>query len=139
MHLLTALSQALHLAAFVPNSDGHYRLSFDDISVELYLSHGWLIIESDLKCDLSKGLNYQQETALEKIMQLSLVNVRANTSTLAINEEGRLTLVQRTEVDISPATFIHMVNCQVDIADKYQEVMQLHTVASSDQNRVWLP
>ncbi|QDO86341.1 hypothetical protein FM037_27590 [Shewanella psychropiezotolerans] len=137
--LLAALSDDLNQAIFVVNSDGRYSLSFDDVSVEFYLSHGWLIIESDLKCDLSQGLNYQQESALEKVMQQALVNVRSHASVLAINEMNRLTLVQRVEAEVLPSAFITMVNHQVDIAERYQELMQQHTLASSDQNRVWLP
>ncbi|AQS40616.1 Tir chaperone protein (CesT) family [Shewanella psychrophila] len=137
--LLASLSEDLNQASFVANSDGRYNLSFDDVAVEFYLSHGWLIIESDLNCDLSQGLNYQQESALEKIMQQALVNVRAHTSVLAINEMNRLTLIQRVEAEVLPSTFITMVNHQVDIAERYQELMQQHTLSSSDQNRVWLP
>ncbi|NRB24694.1 CesT family type III secretion system chaperone [Shewanella sp.] len=137
--LLLALSEDLNQEAFVADSDGRYSLSFDDVSVEFYLSHDWLIIESDLNCDLSQGLNYQQENALEKVMQQALVNVRSHASVLAINEMKRLTLVQRASADVLPATFITMVNHQVDIAERYQALMQQHTLASSGHNRVWLP
>ncbi|NRD71738.1 CesT family type III secretion system chaperone [Shewanella sp. VB17] len=138
-NLMTVLSTNLNHSGFLANSEGRYRLSFDQVSVELYQSHGWVIAESDLQLEVTLGLNYQQEMALEKVMQQALINVRNHNSIIAINGQGKLTLVQRVRQDVSTDLFISMVNNQVDIAEKYQQLMQLHTLVGSNLNHVWLP
>jgi len=137
--LMAALSDELNREIFIANSEGRYSLTFDDISVELYQSHGWLVAESELELDLASGLNYQQEAALEKVMQQALINVRKNNAIVAINERNKLTLVQRVDSNVSAASFISMINDQVDIAEKYQQLVQQHTLAGSNLNNVWLP
>jgi len=137
--LMAALSDELNREIFIANSEGRYSLTFDDISVELYQSHGWLVAESELEFDLASGLNYQQEAALEKVMQQALINVRKNNAIVAINERNKLTLVQRVDSNVSAASFISMINDQVDIAEKYQQLVQQHTLAGSNLNNVWLP
>lgn len=137
--LMAALSDELNREIFIANSEGRYSLTFDDISVELYQSHDWLVAESELELDLASGLNYQQEAALEKVMQQALINVRKNNAIVAINERNKLTLVQRVDSNVSAASFISMINDQVDIAEKYQQLVQQHTLAGSNLNNVWLP
>lgn len=136
---MAALSDELHRERFIANSEGRYSLTFDDISVELYQSHDWLVAESELELDLASGLNYQQEAALEKVMQQALINVRKNNAIVAINERNKLTLVQRVDSNVSAAGFISMINEQVDIAEQYQQLVQQHTLAGSNLNNVWLP
>lgn len=137
--LMAAFSDELNREIFIANSEGRYSLSFDDISVELYQSHGWLVAESELELDLASGLSYQQEAALEKVMQQALINVRKHNAIVAINERNKLTLVQRVDSNVSAASFISMINDQVDIAEKYQQLVQQHTLAGSNLNNVWLP
>ncbi|MBB1268999.1 CesT family type III secretion system chaperone [Shewanella sp. SR44-3] len=138
-NLMSALSTKLNKAPFMANDQGRYRLAFDDVSVEVYQSHEWLIVESDLQLELSSGLNYQQEAALEKAMQQALVQVRNSSAILAINDQDKLTLAQKESMNISHFGFIAMINHQVDAAEKYQQVIQQHTLASSNLNNVWLP
>ena len=138
-NLMMALSANVNQSRFIANSEGRYRLSFDQVSVEIYQSHGWVIAESDLQLEVTAGLNYQQETALEKVMQQALINVRNNNGIIAINDQDKLTLVQKVVQSISADAFISMVNEQVDIAEKYQQLMQQHTLSGSNLNHVWLP
>ena len=139
INLMSALGDELGLGDLVANSQGRYSLTFDDVSVEFYQSHGWVIVESDLQLELNTRLNYQQESALEKVMQQALIDVRNHNASIAINEQNKLTLAQKAIKTISGASFISMVNDQVDIAEKYQKLVRQHTLVGSSLNNVWLP
>ncbi|MDF5227957.1 CesT family type III secretion system chaperone, partial [Vibrio parahaemolyticus] len=69
--MMKSLAEALKVGDFIASENGSYNIEVDQLSLTIKQHASWILWEATLPFQFKEHLDYQQEQALQRCMQLS--------------------------------------------------------------------
>ncbi|EOX4943982.1 YscB family type III secretion system chaperone [Vibrio alginolyticus] len=138
--MMKSLAEALKVGDFIASENGSYNIEVDQLSLTIKQHASWILWEATLPFQFKEHLDYQQEQALQRCMQLSLKTIREDGSVLTTNDDQQLILQSKVRVeDCSVERFSALLSKHVNLCERYIVLLEQERVNHTVNHTVWLP
>ncbi|MCF7510453.1 YscB family type III secretion system chaperone [Vibrio sp. D54] len=138
--MMKSLAEALKVGDFIASENGSYNIEVDQLSLTIKQRASWILWEATLPFQFKEHLDYQQEQALQRCMQLSLKTTRADGGVLTTNDDQQLILQSKVRVeDCSVERFSALLSKHVNLCERYIALLEQERVNHTINHTVWLP
>ncbi|MCG6310698.1 YscB family type III secretion system chaperone [Vibrio alginolyticus] len=138
--MMKSLAEALKVGDFIASENGSYNIEVDQLSLTIKQRASWILWEATLPFQLKEHLDYQQEQALQRCMQLSLKTIREDGGVLTTNDDQQLILQSKVRVeDCSVERFSALLSKHVNLYERYIALLEQERVNHTINHTVWLP
>ncbi|EPM4287833.1 YscB family type III secretion system chaperone [Vibrio alginolyticus] len=138
--MMKSLAEALKVGDFIASENGSYNIEVDQLSLTIKQHASWILWEATLPFQFKEHLDYQQEQALQRCMQLSLKTIREDGGVLTTNDDQQLILQSKVRVeDCSVERFSTLLSKHVNLCERYIALLEQARVNHTINHTVWLP
>ncbi|AGV16596.1 YscB family type III secretion system chaperone [Vibrio sp. B513a] len=138
--MMKSLAEALKVGDFIASENGSYNIEVDQLSLTIKQHASWILWEATLPFQFKEHLDYQQEQALQRCMQLSLKTIREDGGVLTTNDDQQLILQSKVRVeDCSVERFSALLSKHVNLCERYIALLEQARVNHTINHTVWLP
>ncbi len=138
--MMKSLAEALKVGDFIASENGSYNIEVDQLSLTIKQRASWILWEATLPFLFKEHLDYQQEQALQRCMQLSLKTIREDGGVLTTNDDQQLILQSKVRVeDCSVERFSALLSKHVNLYERYIALLEQERVNHTINHTVWLP
>ncbi|WP_046874914.1 YscB family type III secretion system chaperone [Vibrio diabolicus] len=138
--MMKSLAEALKVGDFIASENGSYNIEVDQLSLTIKQHASWILWEATLPFQFKEHLDYQQEQALQRCMQLSLKTIREDGGVLTTNDDQQLILQSKVRVeDCWVERFSALLSKHVNLCERYIALLEQARVNHTINHTVWLP
>ncbi|EJG0909643.1 YscB family type III secretion system chaperone VscB [Vibrio parahaemolyticus] len=138
--MMKSLAETLGIGPFIAGENGAYTIEVDQLTLTIKQHSSWILWETALPLRFNEHLDYQQEQALKRCMQLSLKTLRDTPSVLTTNADQQLILQGKAMIEnTSNEQFAELLAQHANECERYMELLEHERVNHTISHHVWLP